>query len=88
MSNILIGKKQSRLMQSIGHKYANPAQIVGHRMYLKSNIETMPQPANVADMNEVQKGPDVEDIKYMPTGLKKSARNPIQNTIERRHKRK
>ena len=87
MSNILIGKKQSRLMQSIGQKYSNPAQLIGHRMYLKSNIEAMPQPANVADMNDVQKGPDVEDIKYMPTGLKKSARNLTQITIERRRRK-
>jgi hypothetical protein len=78
-----VGVKQNKLMRTIGHKYSRPMHVTGYRN--NSNpIQTMPQPTNVADTNQVNSSPSLTEVTYMPMGLKQMHKRNSYNSLERK----
>jgi hypothetical protein len=78
-----IGVKQNKLMRTIGHKYSRPMQVAGYRNN-PNPIQTMPQPTNVANTNQVNASPSMTEVTYMPTGLNQMHKKNSYSSLEKK----
>ncbi len=78
-----IGNKQNRLIRTVGHKYSRPMNVTGFRNN-PNPFQTMPQPTNVADTNQVNSAPNMTELTYMPTGLNQMHRKNGYSSLEKR----
>ncbi len=77
-----IGVKQ-KLMRTVGHKYSRPMQVPGFRNN-PNPIQTMPQPVNVANTNQVNASPSMTEVTYMPMGLNQAHKKNGYGSLEKK----
>ncbi len=78
-----IGVKQNRLIRTVGHKYSRPMQVSGFRNN-PNPIQTMPQPVNVANTNQVNASPSMTEVTYMPMGLNQAHKKNGYGSLEKK----